>query len=1075
MCFLSRSRVLKYRRRKRSPAYQQEGGLHNLGTISASAESFAPPATSIPHRDRNLPDHVPEDAKASRDIFSSPSSVRGYEDARGSPRHGLTPGLFNSDTGLAGRTLSRSANSRLEAFGQAVKQRLSESRLSKESLKTIARSSSSQDSPERRGMVSTSYASTGLTDLLMSRAASDGGYDSDAKTISTLRVRKSTNPGSSKTRSEYSTEALRSQHNASPEKTSSTVSIPEQKPDLVEVTTEGQDIHGEDAFHDTASVRADVQEDAVTESNKSNGGGIVQKDESRRMVPSACLSLSDNQSIYLADTHISQRLASTSMMPMTSLSSTDFSSSTEYNIAADLSRDVSQMAGPHLQQHSVDSDLPWRLRGQASTAGRYLSFVAQEHNRKPSDPRTRKLFEDTTDGSRLHPKWNSITYKSSMLNNPKEGDLTREGGNSHHMGKGELLGSGTISLMDIVRSGAIKNPNSLAVPGRSAAADMGQRQESIGRLSNAEEGSRFGDSKHKGHHSLQGSKQSLAPHKKGSEAASVTCIRRSTSRESRFTEEAMYCQSKGARTFPSSAEVNEVMSEVSEGAVQEKRHERMSEMVPDLYVSKARSRRSSDETRSTSGGWLTQGRRSGFGYNFIERTTSHDSRLSRDHQDVEGLTGETAAIVWDREFKSVRGRPTESSSKSILSLSFRSSLVGRKPSRSSFNGHLRRPRSVSSERGVTPKDLTSEHLDPLENHQQMVAEARKPLPRLSAQWSFGTGDDESSRAASVRDSLREKGLFDVQRYTIAGVKENRAASAVAVRDFPSGEKDGVQTRDFSPPSPDLKTSRLQSNFSSHNHRSASSREVNGPGSWRKRASGRTKRKSRSMTFSPKQNVAHRSFSLQLRDFYRSQSSNLGRYQTGHRSSITLSRESKHPELDIPAGFGSPMPFAISPTPSSRRSLDEFRISEGTSDNRLNSGKHGKEEIWRASSPIPIAHETENCFPAGEAQRWSPPNSMQKGSVSNGFDGPASSRISGEYPRSMKKSNSDLSSAQQRRGDGSYDSFLNITMNNGFGNATGDFGVETNEFGLASRELRDSTIDFRAALMEREGGGVGMTC
>jgi hypothetical protein len=185
MCFLSRSRVLKYRRRKRSPAYQQEGGLHNLGTVSASAESFTLPTTSVPHRDRSLPIHVLEDTKASRDIFSSPSSVRGYESARGSPRHDLTSKSFNSDTGLAGQTPTRSANSRLEAFGQAVKQRLSENRLSKESLKTIVRNSSSQDSPERRGMLSTSYTSTGLTDLSMSRAASDGGYDSDAKAIST--------------------------------------------------------------------------------------------------------------------------------------------------------------------------------------------------------------------------------------------------------------------------------------------------------------------------------------------------------------------------------------------------------------------------------------------------------------------------------------------------------------------------------------------------------------------------------------------------------------------------------------------------------------------------------------------------------------------------------------------------------------------------------------------------------------------------------------------------------------------------------------------------------------------------
>ena len=223
----------------------------------------------------------------------------------------------------------------------------------------------------------------------------------------------------------------------------------------------------------------------------------------------------------------------------------------------------------------------------------------------------------------------------------------------------------------------------------------------------------------------------------------------------------------------------------------------------------------------------------------------------------------------------------------------------------------------------------------------------------------------------MRSSLGERSPFDVRRYTIAGVKENRAASAVAVREFPphtrkercgpAGEKDGVQNRDFSPPSLDLNTSRLQSNSPSHNHRSASSREVNGPESWRKRTFGHTKRKSRSMTFSW---------------------------------------------------------ASVSPTPFPRRSLDEFRISEGASDNGIDSGKHGKEEIWRISSPIPTAYETENCFPAGEAQRWSLRNSMEKENVSNGFDSPASSKISEEHSGGMKKSDSGLTSAQHDRFPGS---------------------------------------------------------
>ena len=129
--------------------------------------------------------------------------------------------------------------------------------------------------------------------------------------------------------------------------------------------------------------------------------------------------------------------------------------------------------------------------------------------------------------------------------------------------------------------------------------------------------------------------------------------------------------------------------------------------------------------------------------------------------------------------------------------------------------------------------------------------------------------------------------------------------------------------------------------------------------------------------------------------------------------------------------------------------------------------HGKEEVWRPSSTIPKGRGTENCFPAGEAKRWSLQNAMQKGNFPNGFDGNASSKASEDHIGSIAKSDSDLSSAQQRDGDGNYDSFVKVTVSNGVGSRSGDSDVETNKFRLASMELQDSTIGFRAALMESE--------
>ena len=167
MCFLSRSRIVD-RLRSRSGAHQDDGCLRNLPSVSA--ESIALPATSVPHRDGNVGNNVLEDAKALHDIFSTPSSVRGYESARNIPRHDPSLKRFSSDTDLARQTPTRSANSNLEALGHAVKQRLSESRPSKESSRTVLKKNPSQES-------------TGLTDLLMSRTASEGGYDSDAKDV----------------------------------------------------------------------------------------------------------------------------------------------------------------------------------------------------------------------------------------------------------------------------------------------------------------------------------------------------------------------------------------------------------------------------------------------------------------------------------------------------------------------------------------------------------------------------------------------------------------------------------------------------------------------------------------------------------------------------------------------------------------------------------------------------------------------------------------------------------------------------------------------------------------------------
>jgi hypothetical protein len=1090
MCFLSRPRILD-RRRSSSRDRQADSDLRNLRTTSAI--SLTLPATSVPQRDSNFHNHVLEDAKALRDIFSTPSSTRGHESARVIPAPDSNSKRLASDVHVATQTPHGSKNSRLGAFGHAVKQRLSESRLSKASPKTMVKRKPSLNSPQTYAMLSTSFTSTELTDLLMSRTASEGGYDSDAKDISTLRLRMSSNHESLNVSPEYLVQPLDPQDRLPPEKTNSAPAIQEGRPSPVAMAAESQDIHEEKVYHEITPTTANAQEVSVTEIQRTSSIGTVRQDEGRKILPSASQSLSDDQSIHLGDMHISQRLASTSVMPMISLSSTDFSSGTGHDDGTDLPKGGARIATFDHQHNSMDNNLPWQLHGRTSMAGEYAGFVAPEHNRKPSDPRTRMIFEHAADGRRLHPKWKPVTSASSVQTSLKARHSARDNASSHYMSESDLPDRSAASVVDIVPPGTIKNANSLAVPSRRVSVCVGQRYGSLGPLSNTEEGGWFGNIKNQKQHSLQ-EFEVLGPYEKDTQELSMNGECGTMSRESRFTEDTIDQNSRELTKLLLSVEANEGMSEITEDTLQLKRFERMEEGILDAQVLGPRSRGGSHDTRSISEGWLTQGRRSGFGYDFIKRTASHDSRLSYVRKIATGPKNETAAPVWGRVFKKARkGGPTESSSQPMLNIRFWSNLAGRKTSRSSLNqqqsGEADQPRSVASEGSAAPSELMHGYLDPLENHQRITVEARKSLPRLSGRWGVKTGEDASSPPTSVKESTMEKSLFDARRYTISGVNvESEFSPALLKGDFPSwckfpshshkvrngpaGQRDGVRVRDFCPATPDLERFNFPSNLTLEKNRSASSQGLNFRRSWRKRALGHVRRKSKSMTFSrgsasPKDKVAHKSLFWQLRDFYRSQSSDLRRLQGGHRSSVTLARESKYPDLDIPAGFGPLMPLAFLPTPFPRRSLSQARISESTGEYCVDLIEQRDAKIRRPSPCISTGHETENNFPAGEANRWSPRKGMQKTTTSKGVDSTVSSRISEEYVRSITESDCDLRSAQHDCGNGTYASVLSVSASNGFGDGNSDLGAQTCEFRMASTELRDSTIDFRKALMERE--------
>src|SRR5437764_10810681 len=128
MCFLSRSRALD-RFHSRSRKHEGVGGHRDR--CATPVESILLPATSILHGDSHREIHALEDAKALHDIFHTPSSIRGYKAARTISRSGPSSKRLISNADAKGQSPARSANSKLGALRHVIKERLSESRLSK--------------------------------------------------------------------------------------------------------------------------------------------------------------------------------------------------------------------------------------------------------------------------------------------------------------------------------------------------------------------------------------------------------------------------------------------------------------------------------------------------------------------------------------------------------------------------------------------------------------------------------------------------------------------------------------------------------------------------------------------------------------------------------------------------------------------------------------------------------------------------------------------------------------------------------------------------------------------------------
>ena len=171
------------------------------------------------------------------------------------------------------------------------------------------------------------------------------------------------------------------------------------------------------------------------------------------------LAKGDTDSIHLFNMRISQRLASQSQMHIQSLNTSNSAST----------RSLAPGSAVNLQTIG---------QGSITNISRYPTRIAPEHNRRPSDPQTRKLFESDTKHSKPDPyTWKTVTSihsgSTSFDPKPKFGRFVGDDGSSFYFSDGEMGKSQVNSPLSGSRRSSLHNPHSLAVGGRSVSAGFG--------------------------------------------------------------------------------------------------------------------------------------------------------------------------------------------------------------------------------------------------------------------------------------------------------------------------------------------------------------------------------------------------------------------------------------------------------------------------------------------------------------------------------------------------------------------------------------------------------------------------
>ncbi|EXJ77500.1 hypothetical protein A1O3_09726 [Capronia epimyces CBS 606.96] len=931
--------------------------------------------------------------------------------------------------GQAGK--ERKQPGRLEQLGSHVRQKLSKSKLSKNSSTGISLQRLGVENPE----AALSQRSTGLLELLMPRGGSEGGYDSDAKSIQTAMLKASDGttirspqaaedlvrtagrptslegvptsqssvdgiPGGQHTHRSPSslstpsktlfTKIVLEDDNQSPTRVLQRLSVglasgtiklgdvnglsgnlnqqespssQKRRNDLefekalrrlsttvAAARTESLESNAENArnsllatldpslinfiskFGELKSIdcsRRSSQENAVDKGQTAQklemadqspmeisvlgDGSVMRKDM-------ASLTNSERSSIHLYNMRISQRLASPSVNASGSRPETSRTS---------------------IEQAKNELTEGWPADSRLSLTERRPGWVATEHNKRPSDPRTRRLFEDVMAADKSKSQLRNVVSASS---NPGTKLVGHDDASSFYWSDGEV--SEDRSRQRSTR----RNPNSLAVAGRSESISLPVSSSggSMGHVSVAGEGVWFGRRSSQmrrqgdddGQLKLHPQRQRSASMPTGNKF-SLIAVGTAPRRDRGPTDD--YETLSEISTDQIQDTRREQLTEVSVQAVRDVYDERMSDIDPDT-ISATRKLDSSltefdpfsqsTKRRSLGSSDLLPG-------NGRQRTES--SQGANGFSGSEGRYPETTTDMWRRTLKQAIDKPQDEMLGGFLTAPKFDRNGRRRSSASSYSTAKSDQEAVTAESVNVPDKRSLQQVQVSMSAVQPQSLKLGQTPRLDMRRSgLGLkGGGQVKRATGEKKASKKKSLLDLgKRFTTLGLStqgETGHGTSTPFRDLlgrwgrfpsysrearcgPAGASEGVAVRDFALECSDENApSYVRAQQTSWNrNRSALTLGLHRPPSRRRLPFGRKvrmdKRKSKSLDLlrssintpgflGPRTKKTGTGLVDKWKRAYRSSSSDLRAYtQTyGHRSSISMSASVEYPELEIIAG------------------------------------------------------------------------------------------------------------------------------------------------------------------------------